>query len=260
MKNAFGMIESKGFVALVEAVDVILKNSPVDILGIKKLENGLVSLVIKGKSEYVEAAMQAAINSGERVGEIYSHTIIEDPNDSIIILIEDIFAIEKNKLHNKEDEIEIHTEYVIKKSDETIKKSSIDKSKPITLKRREKRYKQSNINSPIRNREQKKEITEEIIEPRSEPGTNLDTITRLRNEALGISKSKESKEEVIIEKKEANTSKSETHSVIDFDYIKKLNVHKLRHFARQFQNFPIKGRQISKANREELIELFNSLK
>jgi len=39
-----------------------------------------------------------------------------------------------------------------------------------------------------------------------------------------------------------------------------LNVHKLRHLARSFENFPIKGRQISKANREVLIEFFNQIR
>ncbi|MGK9367677.1 BMC domain-containing protein [Melioribacter sp. Ez-97] len=42
--------------------------------------------------------------------------------------------------------------------------------------------------------------------------------------------------------------------------LSKLNVHKLRRLARSFPNFPIKGREISKANRETLIELFNTLR
>lgn len=42
--------------------------------------------------------------------------------------------------------------------------------------------------------------------------------------------------------------------------LKKLNVHKLRHLARSFSNFPIKGREISRANRDELIEHFESIR
>lgn len=40
----------------------------------------------------------------------------------------------------------------------------------------------------------------------------------------------------------------------------KLNVHKLRRLARSFQNFPIKGREISRANRDELIAYFNQIR
>ena len=39
-----------------------------------------------------------------------------------------------------------------------------------------------------------------------------------------------------------------------------MNVHKLRNYARSFPDFPIKGREISRANRIELVEFFNKLK
>ncbi len=42
--------------------------------------------------------------------------------------------------------------------------------------------------------------------------------------------------------------------------LRELNVHELRHLARTYQGFPIKGRQISKANREELINFFDQLR
>lgn len=39
-----------------------------------------------------------------------------------------------------------------------------------------------------------------------------------------------------------------------------LNVHQLRRLARAQENFPIKGRDISKANRQELLEHFKSIR
>jgi hypothetical protein len=39
-----------------------------------------------------------------------------------------------------------------------------------------------------------------------------------------------------------------------------LNVHQLRKLARNTPDFPIFGRKISKANREELLKLFNGIK
>lgn len=41
--------------------------------------------------------------------------------------------------------------------------------------------------------------------------------------------------------------------------LQKLNVHELRKLARSVEHFPIKGRDISKANRSELIEYFKSI-
>ncbi len=46
---------------------------------------------------------------------------------------------------------------------------------------------------------------------------------------------------------------------VDFEAIDGMNVHKLRHYAREFPNFPIKGREISRANRDELVELFKKI-
>ncbi|MFC2135846.1 BMC domain-containing protein [Bacteroidota bacterium] len=42
--------------------------------------------------------------------------------------------------------------------------------------------------------------------------------------------------------------------------LEELNVHELRRLARNQENFPIKGRDISKANRQELLEYFKSIR
>lgn len=49
-------------------------------------------------------------------------------------------------------------------------------------------------------------------------------------------------------------------SQINFDELETLNVHKLRRLARGLEDFPIKGRDISKANRQDLIEHFRTMK
>src|SRR3989339_613824 len=67
----------------------------------------------------------------------------------------------------------------------------------------------------------------------------------------------------VIEKpqvEEAEEIVSDGKTVPTVEELLELNVHKLRHLARSFENFPIKGRQISRANRDELIEHFNSIR
>lgn len=44
------------------------------------------------------------------------------------------------------------------------------------------------------------------------------------------------------------------------DELENLNVHELRRLARSQDDFPIKGREISKANRQELLEYFKSIR
>lgn len=49
-------------------------------------------------------------------------------------------------------------------------------------------------------------------------------------------------------------------SQINIDELETLNVHRLRRLARGLDDFPIKGRDISKANRQVLIEHFRTMK
>lgn len=51
-----------------------------------------------------------------------------------------------------------------------------------------------------------------------------------------------------------------SNSIPPIEELKELNVHELRHLARTCEGFPIKGRQISKANREELINYFDKMR
>ncbi len=77
-------------------------------------------------------------------------------------------------------------------------------------------------------------------------------IEELRKEAIKEIDEKENKFNEMIS--------YDTKTVPSEEELSKLNVHKLRHLARNFGNFPIKGREISRANREELIAYFNQIR
>lgn len=66
----------------------------------------------------------------------------------------------------------------------------------------------------------------------------------------------EPKKETISETKEAKTKKKK---VPPMNQLEVLNVHSLRRIARGYDDFPIKGRDISKANRARLLDLFKSM-
>jgi nicotinamide mononucleotide adenylyltransferase len=78
------------------------------------------------------------------------------------------------------------------------------------------------------------------------------TIERLKLEALG----KKYEEKSI---KNSEPSNGNNNSVYSIAELEQLNVHKLRRYARSFDGFPIKGREISKANRGELLNYFKDL-
>lgn len=94
-----------------------------------------------------------------------------------------------------------------------------------------------------------------------------DTISRLRRQALGLEiPSDDSEEEVNRltnfeekpERKKVN-KKVRLEKSENVEALSTLNVHQLRRAARDVKEFPIKGRQISKANRDTLLNYFREL-
>lgn len=287
MSNSIGLIESKGLVALIEAADVILKNSPVTILGIHKLENGLVTLAVSGDSDYVKAAIESGTEAGRRVGEIYASSVVDNPDKQLIELFIDLFPVTKDYESVSKETNPINLISEIKNSEVSDSKFSFvekklkteskrEKSKPlqvtkITPVHKIKKNKEQTDNkfaskqdglSGESTEEKSKEIEVNITKPES---TNpLSTIERLRLEALGLQNKSKSKKISVNEIKKhtevSNPIESIDKKEIDFDAIGKMNVHKLRHYAREFPDFPIKGREISRANRNELVDLFNTIR
>ena len=81
--NALGMIETRGFAAMVEASDAMVKAANVKLIGQVKIGGGYVTSVIRGDVAAVRAALDAGNRAAERVGEIISVSIIPRPHESI---------------------------------------------------------------------------------------------------------------------------------------------------------------------------------
>jgi ethanolamine utilization protein EutM len=69
MKQALGMIETKGLVALFEASDAMLKAANVTFAGWEKVGSGLVTAFVEGDVAAVKAATDAGAAAARRVGE-----------------------------------------------------------------------------------------------------------------------------------------------------------------------------------------------
>ena len=80
MNDALGMIETKGFVALVEAADAMMKAANVQYLGWDKVGSGLVSIFVAGDVAAVKAATDAGAAAAGRIGEVVSVQVIPRPH------------------------------------------------------------------------------------------------------------------------------------------------------------------------------------
>ena len=81
--EALGMIETKGFVSLIEATDAMMKSANVKFMGWDKVGSGLVSAFVTGDVAAVKAATDAGANAAGRVGEVVSVQVIARPHEDL---------------------------------------------------------------------------------------------------------------------------------------------------------------------------------
>src|SRR5687768_9940684 len=85
--EAIGMIETKGFIALLEATDAMLKAANVQLVGWDKVGSGLVSAFVTGDVAAVKSATDAGAAAAGRVGEVISVHVIPRPHDDLSIVL-----------------------------------------------------------------------------------------------------------------------------------------------------------------------------
>lgn len=80
MAEALGMIETRGFVGMVEASDAMVKAARVELVGFEKIGGGYVTAIVRGDVAAVKAATDAGARAAERVGELVSVHVIPRPH------------------------------------------------------------------------------------------------------------------------------------------------------------------------------------
>lgn len=90
MKQALGMIETKGLVALFEASDAMLKTASVTFSGWETVGSGLVTAFVEGDVAAVKAATDAGAASARRLGEVSHVQVIARPHDELDLLVRDV--------------------------------------------------------------------------------------------------------------------------------------------------------------------------
>ena len=83
MKEALGMIETKGLIGAIEAADAMVKAANVTLVGKELVGGGLVSVMVRGDVGAVKAATEAGADAAGRVGELLSVHVIPRPNGDV---------------------------------------------------------------------------------------------------------------------------------------------------------------------------------
>lgn len=236
MQLALGLIETKGLIGAIEAADAMVKAANVKLVSKEKITAALVTVKIIGEVAAVKSAVDAGAAAAQRVGQLVSAHVIPRPDDQLEYLIYYSTITPEVKEKKKTAETETSVEEVPDQiSNDVVTEEETPSSTDV-------------VEKPKRQRgRQKAETTSS-----DESSSRLELLRKEAIQELGGSEKETFEEEAQEELLPKEIPSSE--------YLAELNVHKLRHLARSFENFPIKGRQISRANRDELIVLFDQIR
>ncbi len=258
MKLALGLIETRGLVAAIEAADAMAKASNVTIVGKEKSTAALVTIKIVGEVAAVKSAIEAGAYAAGKIGELISTHIIPRPSEEIVSLI-----------YSSKKIISDYQKENVKKKNRKNKRKATEQSFFDELAVDDNR--QHNI--PSTNDSQTSEDSISVLDVNQDSFKEefADVEIEVSSEENEENNFAESSNIPKSEDKSSNVDNSDFENTDDeqiaednkpaykMENLEILNVHQLRKKARDFPNFPIKGREISKANRGVLLDYFKTL-
>lgn len=293
--DSIAMIETNGFVSSIVALEAMLKIENIRYLKSKVITNGQVTVFVSGKIGDLKHAIIAGNIAAKETGKLISSSIIENPTSDIMNIIYDKKVENGNRrskvktVKQKEKSLTLfddinenpivsesiknhkNTDFILEEEvsiDKTIVDSvdsGLNKKNPKDISTKDiKELRAENEDELHKNvefishldrlkAEAKIEIEKEKLAKKDESYISTlseEKIDSIQPEIVKIKTSKKSQNEII-----SNSELEENH-----DEYAKLNVPQLRKLARGNPEFPIKGREISKANRMELLSYFKQIK
>lgn len=111
MRKALGLIETRGLVGAIEAVDVACKTSEVEVLNKHLVKGGIVTVEIVGDIGAVKVAVEAAAEMTKRLGVYIGSHVIPRPDDDVYDMLIKKEVVSKELESSKELEtIEVKNE------------------------------------------------------------------------------------------------------------------------------------------------------
>lgn len=276
MSRALGLVETKGLIGAIEAADAMAKAANVTIIGRETVKPAMVTIKIVGETAAVKHAVEAGAYAAKAVGQLISVLVIPQPDDQILNIMPEldegpaeepapIPKPPKEKTPKKvvtdiPKEVPVPVKATAPEISEVIPDTKVVEviqeviPKPVKEKTPGKRgaKKQPKIEDfqplfeDIIPEPEKNYIPLETEQPIPEPDQD---IVYYEEEYV-----KEIEPEVQELQVTEEISAEEPEEITDLTELDSLNVHQLRKMARSVKDFPIQGREISKANRTILLE------
>lgn len=84
MNESLGMVETKGYVGVVEASDAMVKAANVTLLKTIQIGGGFITTLVQGDVGSVKAAVDAGAEAARKCGELVSSHVIARPHGDLL--------------------------------------------------------------------------------------------------------------------------------------------------------------------------------
>lgn len=253
--QALGLIETKGLIAAIEAADVMVKTANVRIIEKSYIRNGFVTISIEGDVGAVKSSVEAGVAAVIKLGEgfLVSEHVIPRPHDELETIIGNNSKKDSQKaLEEKlcDEKVENADELIETISEEILQEIECSQSESI-----EGTVENIEITDNQSFEEIKVEDTDK--EDQVQDDTEVEEKPQEKKEVLGQDLEKVSKVSLEnLHKSDIDDLAKKSGLEKTMSTLSKLKVVKLRNLAREYKDFPISGRTITKADKKLLMTKF----
>ncbi len=215
---SLGLIETRGLVAAIEAADAAAKAANVTLLSAELLGGGIVTLRMQGDLGAVQAAVEAGAQAAKRIGEVIAVRVIPRPVPELASLAP------TRKFQSRSTELKPATSPKPDVATQVAPEKTSEKARPEPAPQRPKPTRETISHTPVRSETPKPAAV--APERRTPPAPA--TVP--------------------------HTPAAQSRPQYNFAELEAMSVVRLRQFARSVKNLGIQGRQISMANKTQLLD------
>ena len=84
MTESLGIIETRGYVAAMQAADAAVKSAKIRLGQSINVGGGKVNIIIRGDVAAVKAGVEAGVKAASRIGTVESDVIIPRPSEKLL--------------------------------------------------------------------------------------------------------------------------------------------------------------------------------
>lgn len=261
MEAALGLVETQGLIGAIEAADAMAKAAEVKIINKEKSTAALVTIKIVGDVAAVRAAVDAGAAAAQRVGQLVSSHVIPRPDSDIVGIIQNEEKIWENKFKNSEEENIKEAE--VEANDDLQSDAEDSAEIEVSETSSEEEIDEITEDNTLIEEDSAKDDSDQNSEEEGSPslfddGSDHKEDTE-ENMVDDMVKDAFESDEDDFEDEEDGETVQQIGDIPSMEELNQMSVPDLRRLARSIEDFPIKGRDISKANKRELLDHFKSI-